>query len=39
MEHSLPEVDYTIRERTLAEAALDIELSDSSQMGVFTRYG
>ncbi|KAF8361123.1 mks-3 [Pristionchus pacificus] len=37
VEHSLPEVDYTIRERTMAEAALDIELSDSSQMGVFTR--
>ncbi|GMS84056.1 hypothetical protein PENTCL1PPCAC_6231 [Pristionchus entomophagus] len=37
IEHSLPEVDYTIRERTMAEAALDIELSDSSSLGVFTR--
>ncbi|GMT14635.1 hypothetical protein PFISCL1PPCAC_5932 [Pristionchus fissidentatus] len=37
VEHSLPEVDYTIRERTMVEAALDIELSDSSTLGVFTR--
>ncbi|KAK5973221.1 MecKel-Gruber Syndrome (MKS) [Trichostrongylus colubriformis] len=37
IDHSTTDMDYTIRDRSFAEALLDTELNDTSQMGNFLR--
>lgn len=37
VDHSITELDYIIRDRSILEAVLDMEMTDSSMTGTFTR--
>ncbi|CAI5442739.1 unnamed protein product [Caenorhabditis angaria] len=37
VDHSISDLDYVVRDRPLLEAVLDAEMTDTSQIGTFTR--